>query len=88
MISFTKILVVTWIIAGFIGLVWGTKALNNPANKGRLKEHMKDFAHEVNVTEEDFLCVLYVSFFATGLLSAILIGYRKIRAYVKEKWGV
>lgn len=88
MISLTKILVVAWIITGFIGLIWGTKALNNPADKGRLKEHMKDFAHEIHATEEDFLCVLYVAFFATGLLSGVLICYRKLRNYIKGRWNV
>ena len=88
MASFTRILVITWILIGFVGLIWGTKALRNPANKKWIEEHIKELANEMKVTEEDFICMLYVAFYATGFIGVILAAYRKFRAYIKEKLGV
>ena len=88
MISLTKVVTVTWIIAGFVGLVWGTKALSDPANKQKLKEHIQDIANETKITEEDFLCILYVAFFTTGIIGVTLSFYRKFRNYIRRRWGV
>ena len=88
MISFTKIIVIIWILTGLAGLIWGIKALHNPENKQKLKEYIEDFANEVEVTEEDFLCMLHIAFFVTGFLGVILVFYRRVRSYIRSKWNV
>jgi hypothetical protein len=83
MISITKIIAGIWITTGLVALVWGTRALHNPQSRQKVKEQIKELAEELKITEEDCLCVLYVSFFVAGFAGIGIAAYRKIRNYLK-----
>jgi hypothetical protein len=85
MISITKIIFGTWVITGLIAIVWGTKAIYSSPNSDKVKSHFKEMLEELKITEEDYMCVLYVSFFVAGFLSLTLNSYRKLRNYIRRR---
>ena len=88
MILLTKAIIGIWLITGIIGLVWGTKALYRLSERHELKKYLKGLADEVQITEEDFFCVLHVAFFIAGIAGVFLAFYRKIRKFIKERFHV
>ena len=85
MISLTTITFGVWTIAGLMALAMGTRVLLKDENMSAIKEQLREIAEELKITEEDCMCILYVSFMVFGLVGVSLALIRRIRAYYKRR---